>query len=50
MVVWPQEAIKRGIVATIAAITIWRWLSEDAIRPWIFPRAPPVRAEGRPDP
>src|SRR5436190_859935 len=30
---------------TIAAVTIWRWLSEDAIRPWnyrswIFPRDP----------
>jgi DDE superfamily endonuclease len=40
-----REAVKRGIVATIAAITIWRWLSEDAIRPWnyrswIFPRDP----------
>jgi hypothetical protein len=39
------EAVKRGIVATIAAITIWRWLHEDAIRPWnyrswIFPRDP----------
>jgi hypothetical protein len=37
------EAVKRGIVAQIAAVTIWRWLSEDAIRPWnyrswIFPR------------
>ena len=40
-----REAIKRGIVATVAAITIWRWLREDAIRPWnyrswIFPRDP----------
>ena len=40
-----REAIKRGIVATISAITIWRWLAEDAIRPWnyrswIFPRDP----------
>jgi hypothetical protein len=26
------EAVKRGIVASIAAVTIWRWLSEDAIR------------------
>jgi hypothetical protein len=39
------EAVKRGIVATIAAITVWRWLHEDAIRPWnyrswIFPRDP----------
>ncbi|MHB8659089.1 MAG: transposase [Solirubrobacteraceae bacterium] len=39
------EAVKRGIVARIAAVTIWRWLHEDAIRPWnyrswIFPRDP----------
>jgi hypothetical protein len=32
-------------VAEISGTTIWRWLSEDAIRPWahrswIFPRAP----------
>jgi hypothetical protein len=40
-----REAIERGIVATVAAITVWRWLREDAIRPWnyrswIFPRDP----------
>jgi hypothetical protein len=40
-----RAAVKRGIVATVAAITIWRWLREDAIRPWnyrswIFPRDP----------
>src|SRR3954447_13294182 len=40
-----REAVKRGIVARIAAVTIWRWLCEDAIRPWnyrswIFPRDP----------
>lgn len=34
-----------GIVATISDSTIWRWLHEDAIRPWhhrswIFPRDP----------
>ena len=39
------EAISRGIVAEISDTTIWRWLSEDAIRPWkqrswIFPRDP----------
>jgi DDE superfamily endonuclease len=44
------EAVKRGIVATIAAITIWRWLREDAIRPWnyrswIFPRDPQFAAK-----
>ncbi len=37
------EAIARGLVASISDTTIWRWLSEDAIRPWqyrswIFPR------------
>jgi DDE superfamily endonuclease len=39
------EAIARGIVAAISDTTIWRWLSEDAIKPWqhrswIFPRDP----------
>ena len=37
------EVAARGIVAEISGTTIWRWLSEDAIRPWkqrswIFPR------------
>ena len=37
--------IRRGLVAEISGTTIWRWLSEDAIRPWahrswIFPRDP----------
>ena len=40
-----REAVRRGIVASISGATVWRWLSEDAIRPWcyrswIFPRAP----------
>jgi len=40
-----HEAISRGIVATVAAVTIWRWLREDAIRAWNyrawnFPRDP----------
>jgi len=40
-----QEMIRRGIVAEISGRTIWRWLDEDAIRPWyhrswIFPRDP----------
>jgi hypothetical protein len=44
------EAVKRGIVAQIAAITVWRWLHEDAIRPWnyrswIFPRDPEFAAK-----
>lgn len=34
-----------GLSATVSDTTIWRWLNEDAIRPWqhrcwIFPRAP----------
>ena len=28
------EAVARGIVAEISGSTVWRWLSEDAIRPW----------------
>ena len=40
-----REAVRRGIVAEISGATVWRWLSEDAIRPWsyrswIFPRDP----------
>lgn len=39
------EVIRKGIVATISDATIWRWLADDAIRPWtfrswIFPRDP----------
>ena len=37
--------VARGLVAQISDTTIWRWLSEDAIKPWqhrswIFPRDP----------
>ena len=39
------EVIRRGLVASISDTTIWRWLTEDAIKPWthrswIFPRDP----------
>jgi hypothetical protein len=39
------EVIGRGLVAEISGATIWRWLAEDAIRPWahrswILPRDP----------
>ena len=44
------EAMRRGIVATISGSTVWRWLDEDAIRPWyhrswIFPRDPDFEAK-----
>ncbi len=48
-----QAAIDRGIVAQISGTTLWRWLAEDAIRPWryrswIFPRDPDfARKAGR---
>ena len=37
--------LERGLVAQISGTTIWRWLHEDALRPWTrrswaFPRAP----------
>jgi hypothetical protein len=40
-----REVTARGLVAKISGRTIWRWLDEDAIRPWqhrswIFPRDP----------
>jgi hypothetical protein len=40
-----REAVTRGIVEQISDVTVWRWLSQDAIKPWqhrswIFPRDP----------
>jgi len=40
-----REVVRQGIVATISGATLWRWRSQDAIRPWrhrswIFPRDP----------
>jgi transposase len=47
-----REAITRGIVDTVSAATVRRWLHADAIKPWqvrswIFPRDPdfPVKAD-----
>ena len=39
------EALARGIVDRISGTTLWRWLGQDALRPWrhrswIFPRDP----------
>ena len=40
-----HHVLAAGIVAEISGVTIWRWLHEDALRPWsrrswIFPRDP----------
>jgi hypothetical protein len=40
-----EQVLARGLVADISGTTIWRWLTDDAIRPWnhrswIFPRDP----------
>ena len=45
-----SEAVSRGIVAKISGKTVWRWLSEDAIKPWrrrswIFARDPDFEAK-----
>lgn len=45
-----REVLRRGIVASIGQSTLWRWLAEDAIRPWthrswIFPRDPDFEAK-----
>jgi hypothetical protein len=29
-----RQIIERGLVASIGEATLWRWLTEDAIRPW----------------
>ena len=48
-----REAVGRGIVERISGVTVWRWLTEDAIRPWnyrswIFPRDPRFREKAGP--
>ena len=48
-----REVARRGLVASISGRTLWRWLDEDAIRPWqhrswIFPRDPDFRAKAEP--
>jgi transposase len=48
-----RTVIERGIAATISGTTLWRWLSEDAIRPWrhrswIFPRDPAFAEKAAP--
>ncbi len=45
-----SEVVTRGIEADVSGTTVWRWLSEDAIRPWrdrswIFPRDPDFEAK-----
>ncbi len=45
-----REACQKGWVATLSESTVWRWLHEDAIRPWqrrcwIFPRDPDFKAK-----
>ena len=40
-----REAVTRGICEQISGVTVWRWLAQDAIKPWqhrswIFPRDP----------
>lgn len=39
------EVLRRGLVASIGETTLWRWLTDDALRPWrhrswVFPRDP----------
>lgn len=45
-----SEAVARGIVCQVSGTTVWRWLTEDAIRPWawrswVFPRDPQFAAK-----
>src|SRR4029077_1012285 len=52
---WSLDELKRqvcqsGLVAQIGRTTLWRWLHQDAIRPWqhrcwIFPRDPDFAAK-----
>jgi hypothetical protein len=31
-----RQAVNRGITASISGATVWRWLNQDAIRPWCY--------------
>ncbi|MEK7682374.1 MAG: IS630 family transposase [Chloroflexota bacterium] len=48
-----RQVVAHGLVAQISGATLWRWLSQDALRPWrhrswIFPRDPEfARKAGR---
>ena len=44
-----REVVRSGIVASISGTTVWRWLRQDAIKPWyhrswIWPRDPDFAA------
>jgi len=48
-----HRPVVEGGVSEASASTIWRWLHEDAIKPWqtrswIFPARPRLRDQGRP--
>lgn len=48
-----RHVVAAGLVAKISGMTIWRWLHEDAIRPWsrrswVFPRDPDFREKAAP--
>jgi hypothetical protein len=45
-----HAVVAQGVVAQISGATLWRWLSQDALRPWrhrswIFPRDPAFAAK-----
>jgi len=45
-----RHAVQSRLVASISDTTVWRWLHQDAIRPWqhrcwIFPRDPDFAAK-----
>jgi hypothetical protein len=46
-----RQVCQSGLVASISGSTLWRWLHEDAIRPWqhrswVFPRDPDFARKG----
>src|ERR1019366_1149683 len=45
-----REVSRRGLVASVSGRTLWRWLDQDATKPWphrswIFPRDPDFQAK-----
>ena len=42
-----REAVARGIVEQDSGVTVWRWLSQDAIKPLLLSRPLPFRDDER---
>jgi len=31
-----SKVVRNGIVASVSSAAVWRWLNDDAIKPWLY--------------